>query len=115
MDNVLIKKKLQEELQLVEKELAELGQKNSITGKWETSMGEVDATATERDEIADRLEDFEERQDETKGLGARREDIIRALTKINEGTYGTCEVCGAPIGETRLEANLAARTCISHA
>jgi RNA polymerase-binding transcription factor DksA len=39
-------------------------------------------------------------------------DIDNALAKIDSGTYGTCERCGKPIGEARLEAMPAARLCI---
>ena len=39
-------------------------------------------------------------------------DIDNALAKIDSGTYGTCEQCGKPIGEARLEAMPAARLCI---
>jgi RNA polymerase-binding transcription factor DksA len=39
-------------------------------------------------------------------------DVARALERINEGTYGTCEACGKPIGDERLEAIPAARFCL---
>jgi DnaK suppressor protein len=42
-------------------------------------------------------------------------DVDDALTKLDEGTYGKCEVCGEPIAEARLEAMPSARTCITHA
>jgi RNA polymerase-binding transcription factor DksA len=42
-------------------------------------------------------------------------DVDDALTKLDEGTYGRCEVCGEPIAEARLEAMPSARTCIQHA
>lgn len=47
----------------------------------------------------------------------RREldDIERALSRMDDGTYGTCEVCGAEIGAARLEAMPATRFCIDHA
>lgn len=47
----------------------------------------------------------------------RREldDIERALVRMDEGTYGTCEVCGNPISEVRLEMLPATRYCIDHA
>ncbi len=35
-----------------------------------------------------------------------------ALKKIESGTYGVCEECGAPIGEKRLEAIPWVRLCI---
>ncbi len=41
-------------------------------------------------------------------------DIERALARIQDGSYGSCEVCGRPIGEERLRAKPAARLCIDH-
>ena len=35
-----------------------------------------------------------------------------ALTRIENGTYGTCANCGNPIGENRLKALPAATLCI---
>jgi len=37
------------------------------------------------------------------------------LKKIEDGTYGICEVGGEEIPEDRLDANPSARTCIEHA
>ena len=42
-------------------------------------------------------------------------DVERALDKLDEGAYGTCEVCGDDIAEPRLEAMPATRFCIKHA
>ena len=42
-------------------------------------------------------------------------DVDRALAKLEDGTYGKCEVCGEDIGEARLEALPASRYCINHA
>jgi DnaK suppressor protein len=39
-------------------------------------------------------------------------DIEHALQRIDEGTYGTCEACGKPIGDDRLEAMPATRYCL---
>ena len=39
-------------------------------------------------------------------------EIDTALRRIEEGTYGTCVVCGRPIGEERLEAVPYATLCI---
>ncbi|HLH45963.1 MAG TPA: TraR/DksA C4-type zinc finger protein [Acidimicrobiales bacterium] len=41
------------------------------------------------------------------------EEIDRALEKIDAGTYGTCERCGQPIPEARLEALPHAALCVS--
>lgn len=40
------------------------------------------------------------------------EQIERALKRIDEGTYGTCERCGRPIPRERLEALPHASTCV---
>ena len=39
-------------------------------------------------------------------------EIEAARARLADGTYGTCEECGGPIGEGRLEARPTARTCI---
>jgi DnaK suppressor protein len=41
------------------------------------------------------------------------QEIEDALRKFDDGTYGTCESCGNPIAEARLEAKPAARYCIT--
>ncbi|HVB92639.1 MAG TPA: TraR/DksA C4-type zinc finger protein [Acidimicrobiales bacterium] len=40
------------------------------------------------------------------------EEVEAALGRLENGTYGNCEVCGKPIGAARLEAMPAARLCI---
>ena len=42
-------------------------------------------------------------------------DVERALTKDAEGTYGTCDECGKPIPEGRLEALPWAVLCVEDA
>lgn len=42
-------------------------------------------------------------------------DVDRALVKVDEGTYGTCDACGRPIGEGRLEALPWAVLCVEDA
>ncbi len=39
-------------------------------------------------------------------------DVEHALQRLDDGTYGTCEACGQPIGEDRLEAMPATRFCV---
>ena len=48
-------------------------------------------------------------------LNEQLDDVDHALAKMDDGTYGTCEVCGAAIAEARLEAMPATRFCIAHA
>ena len=58
-------------------------------------------------------------QGEHRALVGRLQETLRdvdiALKKLDEGTFGKCEVCGEEIAEARLEAMPAARYCINHA
>jgi RNA polymerase-binding transcription factor DksA len=46
---------------------------------------------------------------------AHLDEIDAALARVEAGTYGRCEVCGAAIPVERLEARPTARTCVEHA
>jgi RNA polymerase-binding transcription factor DksA len=39
-------------------------------------------------------------------------EISRAAERVTDGSYGTCERCGLPIGAERLAARPAAATCV---
>ncbi len=41
-------------------------------------------------------------------------DVERALRRLDDGTYGTCEACGQPIDDERLAVAPAARFCVQH-
>ena len=48
-------------------------------------------------------------------LQVMRDDVERALVKLAENTYGTCDACGRPIAEGRLEALPWATLCVEDA
>jgi RNA polymerase-binding protein DksA len=75
------------------------------TGGGDNHLAET-ATATVDREIDYSLEESSEEL-----LG----EIDAALKRIEDGTYGTCEGCGKPIGEDRLEAIPWTRFCIDDA
>lgn len=109
-----LKHKLEDELLVLEGELRDLGWENPQTGEWEATGGDIDSTATEEDELADRQEQFGINQAEVAPLEARWKEVKEALRKMDEGLYGVCDVCGEKIEEDRLDANPAARTCVLH-
>ena len=45
-------------------------------------------------------------------LEAELDELDRALRKLDDGTYGTCEACGEQIPAERLEAVPGARFCV---
>jgi RNA polymerase-binding transcription factor DksA len=45
---------------------------------------------------------------------AELSDVERALARLDEGTYGTCEACGTALPDEQLEAAPAARLCREH-
>jgi DnaK suppressor protein len=51
------------------------------------------------------------------GVGASLEDglarVERALEKLDEGTYGTCDACGKPIPTPRLQAMPDSVLCVT--
>ena len=53
--------------------------------------------------------------DVAKKLDAKLKDVERALLKLDDGTYGSCDVCGEPIGSERLEAIPWAVRCVRDA
>jgi len=64
--------------------------------------GEVAAELGEAHALADLLRD-------------QLAHVERALARIDDGSYGSCEVCGGPIAAARLEALPSATVCIAHA
>jgi DnaK suppressor protein len=48
-----------------------------------------------------------------RNLDAKLHDVERAVAKIDEGTYGTCDGCGAAVGAERLQAIPWAVRCVA--
>lgn len=98
----------------LEEELGSIAIFNTETNIWEATpdqdmMGEIDDN-----DAADRFEDFEGRSGMVTTLQARLSDVEKAIKKIEEGTYGICEIGGEKIEPERLEANPSAKTCKEH-
>jgi RNA polymerase-binding transcription factor DksA len=49
-----------------------------------------------------------------ENLQDMRQQVDKALDKIEKGNYGYCEVCGKPIDKARLKAYPEATTCVEH-
>ena len=106
---------LEEQLSEITKELQSVGIHNpSNPQDWVAVPEGVDPNEPDVDMVADVVEDWDERAALVATLETRYNNIARALSKIKDGTYGTCEVCGGAIEPERLDANPAARTDKEH-
>ncbi len=114
IDTNHFKAKLLQEKDTIIDDLKNLGRVvDPLTGDWEVASHNEEAEPDPND-LADRFEEFEEKSSEMSALETRLKDVNDALKKIEEGTYGKCEVSGEDIELDRLEANPAARTTIAH-
>jgi RNA polymerase-binding protein DksA len=77
-------------------------------------LGEISDGATDNHLADTATATFDRELDEGLEEGAQQTllDIDAALKRIDDGTYGMCEVCGKPIGAERLDAIPWARLCI---
>lgn len=115
-NNIDFKKKLEDELALLEEELQSVGRKNPDNEKdWEARSTMTEILPNDEEEVADKLESYDTNNSILTELEIRYNEVKKALEKINSGKgYGICEVCGEAIDPARLEANPAATTCIKH-
>ena len=115
IDTSLFRERLQEELAIITKELQGLGIQNPQSkDDWIAIPKDVEVFEADENVSADRMEDWEERNATVNALEVSYNDIVRALSKIEDGVYGICEIGGEEIEEERLEADPSARTCIEH-
>jgi len=112
IDTGAFKQRLEQELARLTDAVSFLERDNA--GSIEDELGEVSgggvdnhmadtATATFDRELEDGLEE---------GAQQTIVDVKAALARIEDGSFGTCEVCGKPIGAARLAAIPWARLCI---
>ena len=95
---------LEDEAEQLQSQLKELGRDESSLDYDDNfaDSGQVAAEQGENQALAARLRE-------------QLDDVETALTKLDDGNYGRCEVCGNQIGEARLGVMPAARFCIEHA
>ncbi|MDP2650078.1 MAG: TraR/DksA C4-type zinc finger protein [bacterium] len=111
-----LKQKLEQELATLELELTDIGRMNPANpSDWEGTAGALKTGTADQGVLADRFEEVTTNEGIVNELEVRYANVKKALDRIKDGTYGTCEECGEEIPIARLEANPAASTCVSHA
>ena len=108
------KQLLENEAVKLEHELASLGRKSDTNpDDWEALKHE-DTDHAEDGEVAQGFENYDNDNAELGQLEVQLKAVKDALVKMEDDTYGICEVCSEPIEEDRLEANPSAKTCKQH-
>ena len=109
------KQKLSKEKTLLDEEMKSVGRHNTAhPEEWEATVDDSEIDTADDNEVADKLGELEEHQAILKQLSTQSKEVEEALKRIEEGTFGICEVCGEQIEKERLEANSSAKTCIKH-
>jgi RNA polymerase-binding transcription factor DksA len=78
------------------------------------SLGELSSYDQHQADVG--TETFEREKDLSilEQVEAELADVEHALRRLDDGTYGRCEVCGKAIPDERLEAMPATRLCVAH-
>ncbi len=96
---------LEHERRQLQSELAELGFGEGGGLHYDPNFADSSQVTAERGEAEVLAGQLQESLDE----------VASAIDRLEDGSYGRCEVCGQAIQPARLEAMPATRFCISHA
>lgn len=97
---------LEQERAALRERLAELGEGDASGGPaFDEGFADSSQVAAEQGENRALVAD----------LRSLLDDVDRALLKLDDGSYGTCEECSEAIAPARLEAMPASRFCVAHA
>ena len=114
MDTDLVRQRLAEERERLD------GVRSTFDAEGLTQQSETDSlselSSYDQHQADLGTETFEREKDLSilEQVEAELADVEHALRRLDEGTYGTCEIDGKPIPEERLEAVPAARLCLEH-
>ena len=112
IDTEHFRKRLEDEKGRLEHALGFLERDNA--GSIADELGEVNDSSVDNHLGDTASATFDRELEEGLGEGAQQQldDVNAALQRVEDGTYGMCEVCGKPIGVERLEAIPWTRLCI---
>lgn len=108
MDTAAIRARVEERATELRAELAVL---TKVTRDPSATIGFGKRVGEGTNEAISRIE----RVGQAEALTATLEDVDRALEKLDEGTYGICDVCGALIPQERLDARPWTSLCVADA
>lgn len=107
-----LKGKLLTEKDRLEKELEGFAERNpDAKGDWKTKYVDI---GSDWDENSQEVTEYDTNLSIGRALEGQLKQVNEALGRIDNETYGFCEVDGEAIPIERLRANPEARTCIDH-
>jgi len=105
LKDALLKEKME-----LEKDLEQIAKPlNKKGGDYETNFEEI---GTDKEDNATEIEQYSDNFSVETILEKKLQNIIKALQKIEEGTYGICEKCQQEIDLNRLKASPSAKNCL---
>ena len=105
-----LKDKLLAEKSRLEEALSKFASKTDAPGEYETKIEDI---GTDPDENATEVEGYVDNLAVERNLEQELRDVLDALDKMEQGTYGVCEKTGQDIPIARLRAYPAARTVVN--
>ena len=106
-----MKTTLEAEMEKLEKELGKFTTKNEhVEGDYDASFPEY---GDKSDDNAHEVEQYTVNKPLEITLEKALRDIKKALTRMEEGSYGVCKYCDLPIEEKRLQARPTSSSCVS--
>lgn len=114
MDKDAIKRRLTEERERLQQLRDGLAEETVQPGAGAEDVSELSSIDQHPADIG--TEEFEREKDLSiiENLEGELTSIEAAFARVEDDTYGKCEVCGKDIGAERLEARPAATLCIEH-
>lgn len=114
MDTSKAKELLTDELDELRSLLEERRESDDLDESQQESTGELSSVDQHPADVGTTT--FERTRDLSieENLEDHIDEVEAALDRIAQGSYGKCEVCGAEIEPTRLEARPATRYCKDH-
>ncbi len=114
IDTKIYKKRLEDEKTSLETQLQDVARPDAANpGSWEAVQKEP-AQESDPNDQASSLDEYQENRAIVDVLNTRHHEVLAALARIEDGTYGMCSVGDKEIEKERLDADPAAATCKEH-
>jgi DnaK suppressor protein len=103
----------QEARQQLEQMLRELDSATTtLEGEGAGSSTEISHIDQHPGDTASEITDADHQNALLENSAGQRAEVVAALGRLDDGTYGTCVDCGKPIPEARLEVRPEAARCV---